>query len=510
MQSKRYILPLKLMFMAICVMAVMEGCKNKGQTAPADRKDSLDAVIDSIIEENDTTPLPMFLIGGDGKYMHMLYWTDIEEPQKTEDEDEYYESWHKFWELQDMFRRNAAQYTNMLVDGKVMKVKFIDEVLKDPDGKRPSVGQIHGREEIPSLCARFDYANAKEKPVQKDDIGRWGVVIATDSYLNSRQQLTVKSCYSDANYSYPKLPADIVKQLEKRYDMKAEKSTQTYIIDDRYIIGAIEFKGAYKNAPKDEYDSERQFALALEVLIDSGKVYVLEQLGHYDETYGSAWNADADGYIPNDIAAAFEGPKGLELCYTHGAPESFAIGMLFPREGKLVELRYDIFQTMIDEEIPVWKRDVAEMQKLYVADNPHERKQVKFSKFAHFYLDYDHEWIWLRDQKDEYGAFFLHKDDKFILIAVETPQMKPTKAEKDGVAYLRLTGSSNGPSQYIEIHAFKNGKRIERFTALQVLGEINECSLNGREISQEAGKAYLANLPQFDEVTGYFRDIDEE
>ena len=126
----------KLMLVAICVMAVMMGCKNKGQTAPADSKDSLDAVIDSIIEENDTTPLPMFLIGGDGKYMQMLYWTNIEEPQKSEGDEEYFDSWHKNWELQEMFRRNAAQYTNMLTDGKIIKVKFIDEVLKRSEERR--------------------------------------------------------------------------------------------------------------------------------------------------------------------------------------------------------------------------------------------------------------------------------------------------------------------------------------------------------------------------------------
>ena len=61
----------RLMFVAVCAMAVMISCKNAGQTAPADSNDSLAAaaVIDSIIEENDTTPLPMFLIGGDGNYM---------------------------------------------------------------------------------------------------------------------------------------------------------------------------------------------------------------------------------------------------------------------------------------------------------------------------------------------------------------------------------------------------------------------------------------------------------
>lgn len=142
----------KLMLVAICAMAVMISCKNKGQTAPADSKDSIDAVIDSIIEENDTTPLPMFLVGSDGKYMQMLYWADIEEPKESEDNDDYFEASHKRWEFQEMFRRNASMYTNMIVGGdKITKVKFIDEVLKDPDGNRPSIGQIHGREEIPSF-----------------------------------------------------------------------------------------------------------------------------------------------------------------------------------------------------------------------------------------------------------------------------------------------------------------------------------------------------------------------
>ena len=81
----------KLMFVAICVMAVMISCKNKGQTAPADSNDSLNAVIDSIIEENDTTPLPMFLIGSDGKYMQMLYWADVEEPKKSEKNEQDYQ-----------------------------------------------------------------------------------------------------------------------------------------------------------------------------------------------------------------------------------------------------------------------------------------------------------------------------------------------------------------------------------------------------------------------------------
>ena len=496
----------KLMLVAICAMAVMISCKNKGQTAPADSNDSLNAVIDSIIEENDTTPLPMFLVGNDSKYMQMLYWTDIEEPKKGDDDDDYFEASHKRWELQEMFRRNAALYTNLIVGGdKIIKVKFIDEVLKDPDGNRPSIGQIHGRDEIPSLCARFDYANAKDK---KGEGSGWGTVIVTDSYLNTRRLLPLKSCAK--NYEYPKLDAAVVKQLEKEYGMKAKSSSKIAIIDNRYIHGTVEFEGEYKNAPKDPDDPDRKFGLAVELLIDSAKVYKLEELGYYSPEWGTTWNADADGYISNDIVAAFEGPKGLELCYTHGAPESFCIGMIYLRDGKLIEHQYEMFQTMVDEEIPVWKRDIAEMRKLYVDDSPNEREDVKLTKYAFFYLDYDNQWIWMRDQQDENGAFFLKKDGKFKLIAVETPKMKPSVAEKDGVGYLRLSGSAGGPSQYAEIYAFKDGKQKEYFTALFVAGEIDGCGLNDRDISVEAGKAYLAKLPKFEEMPAYFKNIEEE
>ncbi len=492
----------KLLFVAICAMALMVSCKNKGQTAPADSKDSLKALIDSIIEENDTTPLPMFLIGEDGKYMQMLYWTDVEEPQKTEDNAEYFDDYHKRWELQEMFRRNASSYTNMIAGDKIIKLKYIDEVLKDPDGNKPSIGQIHGREGIPSLSARFSLV----VPKKADEDTGWGSVIVTDSYLLSRRMLSVKSC-AENGYEYKKLPDDIVKKLEKEYGMKATNSAKIAIIDNRYIHGTVEFEGEYKNAPKDPYDADRKSALALELLVDSGKIYKLEKLGYYSPEYGSSWNADADGYIPNGIVAAFEGPKGLELCYTHGAPESYCVGMIYLRDGKLIEHEYEMYQTLVDEEIPVWKSEIAEMQKLYVADDPHERQDVKFAKYAHCYLDYENEWIWLRDKDDADGAFFLKKNGQYKLIAVETSKLKPSKAMKGDVSYLRLSGSAGGPSIYTEIYAIKNGMRIGYFTALSVAGEIQECSLNDRTISAEAGKAYLANLPKFEEVPANFHDI---
>ena len=255
---------------AVCMMAVMIGCKNKGKTEAATAKDSVTAVIDSIIEENDTTPMPMFLMGQDKQYGLMLYWTDLEEPQKTDDNDDYFETSHQLWTLQDMFRRNKTAYTNMLMDGKFVKIKFVDEVLKDPDGNTPSIGECH-RPEIPSLCARFDYADPKEK--KQSDYGgyQWGGVIVTDGYLQSRKHLPV--VYDESEWDKPKpLPETVVAQLKKKYGMEVERMRLVATIGDSCLWGTLQFKGQYKNAPKDGFYGSDPVALALDVLIVGDKV----------------------------------------------------------------------------------------------------------------------------------------------------------------------------------------------------------------------------------------------
>ena len=190
----------KILLLAVCAMTIVVSCKNKGKIEAVTAQDSVAAVIDSIIEENDTTPMPMFLMGQDKQYGLMLYWTDLEEPQKKDDNDDYFETSHQLWTLQEMFRRNKTAYTNMLMGDKFFKIKFIDEVLEDPDGNRPGTGERH-RPEIPSLCARFDFANPKEKV--KEEWGyNFGTVIVTDSYLASRKLLPVE--FDEDSWSNPK------------------------------------------------------------------------------------------------------------------------------------------------------------------------------------------------------------------------------------------------------------------------------------------------------------------
>jgi len=489
--------------LTLCSAMTFISCKkeNKGATAAAGNASQETALADSTTAENDTTQLPMFLMGGDKHYMHMLYWTEIDEPQRTDDDAEWFDDVHQSWAMQDMFRRNIAQYTNLLKTDGTAKVKFVDEVLKDPDGNTPSFGEIHGRPEIPALCARFDYENPK------DAEGSLGIIV-TDSYLKSRQRLDIDDV-SDWNDPKP-LPEAVAKQLEKKYGMKIERTLLLSTIGKDYAWGLLQFQGAYKDAPKDKYDPDRQSALALDVLMKGDEVWVNEELGYYDERYGASWNADDDGnYVGCDIMAAFEGPNGLELCYNRRAPESTAVGLFFQREERLVRCNYETYHNMIDEEIPVWKKDIAEMQKLFVADDPHEHKDIKFTKWCHCYIDLDNEWIWLRDKEEQNGAFFIRKDGKFRLVAVETPKLKPSYMHKDGVNYLMISGSAGGPATYSQIHAFKDGKQIETFSALCVYGEIDECSLNGKNMDKEKGQAYLDRLPEAQEVFGYFKDIDE-
>ena len=493
----------RLMIFAICAMAVMISCKNKGKTEAASLEDTISAVIDSIIEETDTTPMPMFLMGEDGRYAQMLYWTsDLKEPQKTEDNEDWFAIQHQSWALQDMFRRNIHEYTNMFVDGKVVKIKFVDEVLKDPDGNTPSVGERHGRPEIPSLCARFDFADAKDKK------NGWGDVIVTDNYLKSRKHLPITFIASEWNKPKP-LPSAVIKQLEQKYGMKVSRMQHTATIGDHYIWGCLQFEGAYANAPKDKYDPDRRSALALDVIIDGDKFYVHEELGYYDDNYGATWNADDDGqYVGCDLLAAFEGPKGLELCYRRDAPESTAIGMFYMRGDQLVQITYETYHNMVDEQRPIWKSDIAQMQKLFQAAD-HEYRNVKLTKWAYTYVDFTNDWLWLRDKKDEYGAFFIRDDaGNFHFVAAETPRLKPTRLRKDGICYLCISGSAGGPATYSEIYAFKDGKQIERFTALYVYGDIDECTLNGKPLSKEDGQTYVNNLPDPEEMTASFTDIE--
>jgi hypothetical protein len=48
---------------------------------------------------------------------------------------------------------------------------------------------------------------------------------------------------------------------------------------------------------------------------------------------------------------------------------------------------------------------------------------------------------------------------------------------------------------------------VAKFNCLQVEGEIDECSLNGRNLSKTEGQAWLDRVPEGKEITAFFKDV---
>jgi len=492
----------KLVLFAICAMTVMVGCKNKGQTAPADENDST-TVGDSILgQQQDTTPLPMFLYIQDKDHMQMVYWTQVAEPKKDQDNAEYFKEMHDSWALQDMLRRHAKQYTTLVAGGRNITIKYVDEILKNPDGEEMYGGELHGFKEIPSPGARFAFATPSEYSQKFNGMN----VIVHEQYVKSRQQLGVKNMQ---NGGVKKMPQAVISKLEKKYGMKVERSVMACQIGENYVFGSVQFQGEWKNAPKlpGEDNADLKKALALEVVAHGDSVYSVEKVGAYYASEGPTWNADDGGeYGPSYILAAFEGPQGLELCYEHDAPESVTVGMLLLRDGKLIEKMYECYHSMYEEELPVWKKDFAEMRKLYQQKT---HKDVAFTKWAHVFIG-QNEWIRLHDSTDQNGAFFIRQDGEIRLVAVETPDSHATTIDMGQVNYLRLTGSAADTSIYTEIFGFKDGQLVEHFTMKESFGDIEECTFNGKPYSKEQGGAYADRLSQAKEIPTSWRDIEED
>ncbi len=454
-------------------------------------------------KKGGTTLPPMFLLGNSNDMMQMVYWTNLEEPQKDEDYAEYYDDAHQEWELQERFRHNASKYTKLIVDGiKTRDVKYVDEILLNPDGEQMFPGELHSRPEIPSPGARFTFQGGSN---QEDD----GVVVVTDSYLATHKALKIKPTSTDRELP---MRFAVIKKMEEKYGMKVSRSVECCIIGDRYTYGVLQFEGEYKNSTRKKYDPTEKSALALEIITDGDKIYSYPVEGWYDPEYGPTWNADDGGeYQPSSIEAVFEGPLGTEFCYIHWAPESATTGIMLLGNGKLDRQQYTVYHSLIDEPLPVWKKDIESMKKIYLDDDPGEHEFVKLSKWSHVYIDYEGEQIWISDDEEENGAFFSRENGKLKLVGTVRPNLKPSFPEsRDGNHYLVISGPAGGPSYYTEIFKFKGGKCVESFNALEVYGEIDGATLNGKEISAEQGKAYMKAVPNAIEPYIYWTEIDEK
>ena len=455
-------------------------------------------------KDNAAALPPMFLMSSSNGMGLMVYWEDLKEPVRNEDNADFFDKMHQEWALQDLFRRNALQYTKLIVNGTITSnVKYVDEVLLNPDGEPMNFGELHGRPEIPSPGARFSLLSGE--PLTQDEHGG---VLVTDSYLATHKPMEIRPASED---ELVPLPANVIKEMEDAYGMKVERSVKDCIVGDRYIYGVLQFQGEYKK-PGDTETRDYPSALALEIIIDGSNIYAYPVEGYYFPDEGPTWNAEDGGeYFPSHISAAFEGPEGPEFCFIHWAPESATTGMFFIRDGRLHCQRYTVYHTLIDETFPIWKKDIAEMKWLYVADDPGENKHVELTKCAHVFIDWDGEQIWISDDAEENGAFFSREDGELKLITTVRANLKPSFPEsKGGNNYLIVSGPAGGPAYYTEVFKLQGGKVVEKFNALEVYGEIDECQLNGKSISAEEGKAYLEAIPEATEPFIFWEEISDK
>ena len=477
----------RIVLFALCVTAVMISCKNKGQAAGETDADST-AVSDSaaIVEQQDTTPLPMFLYYMNPSYMQTVYWTGVEEPKKDKDNAEYFNGMYASWSLQEMSRRNAAGYTKMLVDdNKWVDIKYIGELLKNPDGEVMYGGELHSRPSIPSPGLRYALVNPKDAPKRDYEYGEFYIIVHQD-YLKTRKTLKI-----EVPKSVKPMPKAVIKQMEEKYGMKAGRSMICSTIDGRYTQGFIQFNGEYKNAPKDK-DRDYKKALALEIVADGEKVYAFEELGYYETEGGyCTWNADDGGeYCPTSICAAFEGPDGLELCYEHGAPESSTVGIFRVRDGQLTQTEYECYHRLIDESTPLWKKDMAQMQKIFSGSS-----KGTLTKYQFLYLDDDNiEEVWMRTKDDMQGAVFTFKDRKPQLVAIEDNKTSIAFYQGNGKGYVKIT-SENGNFTSTKLYVIKGSQVVERFTMQDLDGEITDSKLNGKTLTKWEAADYLDKTP---------------
>ena len=493
----------KIVLLAFCVAVAMISCKNKGQAAGETDADST-AVSDSAasVEQQDTTPLPMFLYYMNPSYMQTIYWTGVEEPKKDKDNAEYFDGMYASWSLQEMSRRNAAGYTKMLVDdNKWVDIKYIGEQLKDPDGKVMYGGELHGRASIPSPGLKYALVNPKDAPKRDYEYGEFYIIVHQD-YLKTRKVLKI-----EIPKNVKPMPKAVIKQMEEKYGMKAGRSMICSTIDGRYTQGFIQFNGEFKNAPKDK-DRDYKKALALEVVADGDKVYAFEELGYYETEGGyCTWNADDGGeYCPTSICAAFEGPDGLELCYEHGAPESSTVGIFRVRDGQLTQTEYECYHRLIDESTPLWKKDIAQLKKLFASSS-----KGSLDKYQFLYLDEDNiEEIWMRSDDDNHGAVFTFKDGKPQLVAIEDDKTGIAFYQGNGKGYVKIT-SEDGSFRTTKLYAIKGSQVVERFSMKDLDGEITESKLNGKTLTKWEAADYLDKLPLNEyKVYPYWKDINEK
>lgn len=314
------------------LLAAMMACTGNATKGGGEKdSDSIVGVTDSVPKgfefeavewlaglQTPMTPVPLYIRCSEeqmGEIVQVVYWASLEKPLK-EDSPELHES----WAVQEAVRTYVHHYTQVLgSDGEFYGVKYVGEV-KSPNNDYGSLASpLH-----PQMGLRFKLDDPAAFAKAAGDTYMNGLHwLLPDDYLSHREMLKVKSFAWDERKP---LSADVVKKMEEKYGMKAKRTALTTRIGDDYLTGFIQFAPQGKKC------------LAVEVLVCGEEVWSYsEEAQYFGGENAFSWHVDDDGeYFGNNYDAAFIGPDGIELLYTHFSPESADFGWMTIKGETLV------------------------------------------------------------------------------------------------------------------------------------------------------------------------------
>jgi len=479
LNSTYYMKKILIYMVALSLVAFAGSCK-KGQSGHADDVDSL--ALDSTSEDL----LPMFLYYHNPDNMQIMFWTSLEKPYEPD----------SAWTLQVKTRKYEQEYTKLLVsDGRWVDVKFRDEQLKDPDGKDLMIWALH-REEVPSCGIRYAFENISDTSYMKGEYGAQMLVLVTDDYLKTHKQLKVESFGWE---NRRKMDASVVEKLEEQYQMKAQRSVMTCKMEDgRYAYGVVQFKPQNKKV------------MALQVLTDGTEIYVSEEERTVDEDESSIWNVDDGGeYVPSNILAAFEGAKGLHLCYVRHAAESTETGWISVGKDKKLNIFPNAsYYNYVDEPLPFYHVDMARLVKI-LRRHDSMFENVKMTKWAYWDIDNDaEEEVWI-ESEDGYGAVFSLVDEEPKLIVAYDTRMTPKKYMSGAIM---LKGSCGSGCERVEIVKMEKSRKKHVLTEVHYYQdeerEEAQYEMDGKSVSKETAEQWKEKVLVKENTYGpYFRSF---
>ena len=80
---------------------------------------------------------------------------------------------------------------------------------------------------------------------------------------------------------------------------------------------------------------------------------------------------------------------------------------------------------------------------------------------------------------------------------------------RDGSGFLRIAGSVGGPSVFTQIYEIRQSQLVHRFTALEIYGELNECTFDGKPFEKEMAQSFLKFLPPTRDPYIYWMNVEE-